>query len=289
MQMVKKACQDFSPTMYKKICEIETQEFIDAPLVKGKVSGAFNCSFKTPKQLYSYIFLNYVGTQRDVETLAHELGHGVHGLLAGEAQGGLQMHAPMAIAETASIFGESLVFEEMLKACQNKKQKLVMLMNKARGFINSVVRQISFSEFEQVCHNARRSGKLTTEDFSHNWLEVCYKFYGKENDVFHYEDMQNLWSYVGHFMRPFYVYAYAYGELFTQSLLAAKDKVTDFENKYVELLQSGNTKTAVELMKPFNLNPEDDDFWHKGIENSLGLWITQAQEIYMEIKDEING
>lgn len=288
MKIVKESYRAFSSKIYDKVVEIEKRRFIDAPLAKGKVSGAFNYSFKHKGVVYSYVFLNFSGTMRDVETLAHELGHAVHGMLAGKTQGILQMHAPTAIAETASIFGESLVFENLLSKVQSKKEKLAMLMNKAKGFINSVVRQISFSEFEHIAHEARRKGKLTTKDFSNNWLKVSRKFYGKEGEIFSYANMDNLWSYIGHFMRPFYVYSYAYGELFTQSLLAARENAgADFTSKYIDLLASGDTKTASELMKPFKLNPEDKDFWNRGIEVSLGAWIKEAKKIYREIKDEL--
>src|SRR5690606_24113439 len=140
--------------------------------------------------------------------------------------------------------------------------------------INTVVRQISFSNFEQRVHMARRRGKLTAEDYNATWMEVTRSFYGEDGDLFTYADTENLWCYVTHFLRPFYVYAYAFGELFTQSLFAVKDRFGDaFETMYLDLLRAGGSKSAVELMEPFELDPRDPAFWRKGIEGSIATWL----------------
>ena len=226
-----------------------------------------------------------MGSVRDVMTLAHELGHSVHGQLAGETQGVLQAQAPMAYAETASIFGEMLTFEYLLSTIKNKKEKLALLLSKANDWINSVNRQISFSEFEQLSHTKRKEGKLSTEDFNKIWLDVTKQMYGKDGEIFKYENMENLWCYVGHFMRPFYVYAYSFGELFTQSLFAIKNEnKKDFEKLYIEMLKSGSTKNAVELMKPFGLDPRKSDFWEKGINISIKKWLDEAESLMKELK-----
>ena len=216
--------------------------------------------------------------------MAHEVGHGVHGMLAAQAQGPLMFRAPMAYAETASIFGEMTTFNYVLARTVSEEQKLALLMEKASDHINTVVRQISFSNFEREIHTQRRRGKLMPEDFNAIWMSVTEAFYGKEGDLFTYEDVGNLWSYVSHFLRPFYVYAYAFGELFTQSLFACKDQFgDDFEPMYLELLRAGGSKNAVELMAPFGLDPRDPDFWRRGIDASITTWLDEAEAISLKM------
>jgi oligoendopeptidase F len=162
---------------------------------------------------------------------------------------------------------------------------LALLMGKLDDFMNTVVRQINFSVFEQTIHDMRKGGKLSVEDFSKVWMDSTIEFYGKDGDVFKYEDMDRMWSYVGHFMRPFYVYAYAFGELFTQSLFAVKDNFGDkFEPMYLDLLRKGGTEGAVDLMKPFGLNPNDPDFWLKGIACSATKWLDEAEVLSKKLK-----
>ncbi len=280
------AYQNFSPTLANLIRDSFKNNRIDAPVYKGKTSGAYNYTMVAEGgKVYTYTFLNYLGTTRDVMTLAHELGHSVHGQLAGAKQGTLQTQAPMAYAETASIFGEMLTFEYMLKHTENKKEKLVLLLSKANDWINSVNRQISFSFFEQIIHEKRKLGKLTNQDFNDAWMKVSKDMYGPEGEVFTYDNMENLWSYVGHFMRPFYVYAYSFGELFTQSLFAVKSQNPEkFEKLYIEMLESGSTKNAVDLMKPFGLNPKKESFWMQGIEVSIKKWLDEAEILIKELK-----
>ena len=286
VDIVLNSYNNFSPTLANLIKDSFKNNRIDAPVYKGKTSGAYNYTvIADGGKVYTWTFLNYMGSVRDVMTLAHELGHSVHGQLAGETQGVLQAQAPMAYAETASIFGEMLTFEYLLSTIKNKKEKLTLLLSKANDWINSVNRQISFSEFEQLSHTKRKEGKLSTEDFNKIWLDVTKQMYGKDGEIFKYENMENLWCYVGHFMRPFYVYAYSFGELFTQSLFAIKNEnKKDFEKLYIEMLKSGSTKNAVDLMKPFGLDPRKSDFWEKGINISIKKWLDEAESLMKELK-----
>ena len=272
----------FSPTLGKLVAEQLNSTRVDAPSYPGKESGAYNYSIETTKGVRSYTLLNYNGSARDVATTAHELGHGVHGLLAGAAQGAMMMQAPMAYAETASIFGEMLTFNYQMSQAKNDREKLALL-GKMSDFLNSVCRQISFSNFEQKCFAARAEGKLTVEQFNQIWADVTTEMYGAEGDVFTYGDTDHLWCYVSHFLRPFYVYAYAFGELLTQSLYAYKDQVPNFEEKYLDLLRAGGTKDAVELLKPFGLDPTDPNFWVQGIRASMGQWMDEAEKLSADL------
>ncbi|MBD5398569.1 M3 family oligoendopeptidase [bacterium] len=286
VDIVINAYNNFSPTLANLIKDSFKNNRIDAPIYKGKTSGAYNYTIVTNGgKVYTWTFLNYLGTVRDVMTLAHELGHSVHGQLAGEAQGVLQTQAPMAYAETASIFGEMLTFEYLLSTIKDKREKLALLLSKANDWLNSVNRQISFSMFEQKAHTKRKEGKLSTEDFNDIWLDVTRQMYGKDGEIFTYKNMENLWCYVSHFMRPFYVYAYSFGELFTQSLFAIKNENKEkFEKLYLEMLKSGSTKNAVELMKPFGLDPTQSDFWKRGIDISIKRWLDEAESLMKDLK-----
>jgi oligoendopeptidase F len=271
----------FSGTLKGLVGEMVERRWVDAPPYNGKTGGAYNISLLMPSgEARAYNFLNYLGSTRDVMTVAHEAGHGAHGMLAANAQGALMFRAPMAYAETASIFGEMTTFRYLLKRAETDEQRLALLMDKCSDHINTVVRQISFSNFEQKIHGLRPQGKLTADDFSAAWMEVTRAFYGEDGDLFAYEHTENLWSYVSHFLRPFYVYAYAFGELFTQSLYAVQDRFGDaFEPMYLDLLRAGGTKGAVELMEPFGLDPRDPSFWREGIAGSVKTWLDEAEAI----------
>jgi oligoendopeptidase F len=271
----------FSPTLRKLVSTMIDRRWIDAPPAPGKVGGAFNYSVCLPGgETRAYNFLNYLGSTRDVVTVAHELGHGVHGLLAGEAQGPLLFRAPMAYAETASIFGEMTTFQFLLANAERDEERLALLMGKANDFLNTVVRQISFSNFERGVHDRRRRGKLTLDELCELWMEVTRAFYGADGDVFTYEHTANLWAYVSHFHRPFYVYAYAFGELFTQSLYTVRERFgAEFEPMYLDMLRAGGSKDAIALMAPFGLDPRDPTFWKRGIAGSVTVWLDQAEEI----------
>ena len=281
VETVLDAYGSFSPTLRDLIATMLDRAWIDAPPYEGKGGGAFNYSILLPSgEPRAYNFLNYMGSPRDVMTTAHEVGHGAHGMLAAEAQGALMFRAPMAYAETASIFGEMTTFQYVLSRTENDEQKLALLMEKSADHVNTVVRQISFSNFERKVHRQRREGKLMVDEFNAAWMEVTHAFYGVPGELFTYENVDNLWSYVTHFMRPFYVYAYAFGELFTQSLYARRDQFgSEFEPMYLDLLRAGGSKNAVDLMAPFGLDPRDPDFWRHGIEASIACWLDDAEEI----------
>ncbi|MDG2278985.1 MAG: M3 family oligoendopeptidase [Pseudomonadales bacterium] len=278
---VLEAYGSFSPTLRDLIAKMLDRQWVDAPPYEGKGGGAFNYSVLLPNgESRAYNFLNYMGSARDVMTMAHEVGHGAHGMLAADTQGALMFRAPMAYAETASIFGEMTTFQYVLSRTTDEKQKLALLMEKSADHVNTVVRQISFSNFERAVHEQRRSGKLMVNDFNAIWLTVTEDFYGKPGELFTYDSVANLWSYVTHFLRPFYVYAYAFGELFTQSLFARRGEFgADFETMYLDLLRAGGSKNAVELMAPFGLDPRDPDFWRQGINSSITTWLDEAEAI----------
>lgn len=289
VETVLSAYASFSPVLRDQVALMFDRSWVDAPPYPGKTGGAFNMAMLLPSgEARAYNFLNYLGSTRDVMTVAHEAGHGAHGMLAARAQGALMFRAPMAYAETASIFGEMTTFRYLLERAETDEQRLALVMSKCADHINTVVRQISFSNFEQRVHLARRQGKLTTDDYNAAWMEVTRAFYGEPGELFTYDDTENLWCYVTHFLRPFYVYAYAFGELFTQSLFAVKDRFgADFEPMYLDLLRAGGSKSAIELMEPFHLDPRDPEFWRKGIEGSVATWLDEAEAISRKMGVEV--
>lgn len=291
MATVLAAYESFSPTLTGIVRGFVSAKRIDAPADKGKRGGAFNSSVVLPgNRPQSFTFLNYLGSNRDVMTLAHELGHGVHGILAGEAQGPLMFHPPIAYCETASVFGEMTTFS-FLK--QNLAEKgdcaalLALITQKIEGMLNTVVRQIGFSNFERRIHGMdaayaewKEPKKLSAEELDALWLLTAKELYGEEGDVFTYENASHLWSYVSHFHRPFYVYSYAFGELLTQSLYARQASLGGrFEPLYLGLLRSGATKNVVELLEPFRLDPTEETFWAEGIGGSLAGMIEEAEKL----------
>ncbi|MCT4553031.1 MAG: M3 family metallopeptidase [Alphaproteobacteria bacterium] len=276
----------FSPKLGKMAEGFFVNEKVDAPAYEGKNGGAFSYSFMLPDNVeQSYVLMNYKGKDRDVSTLAHEIGHSLHGILAERKQGELMHNAPMPYAETASIFGEMLLFDNLIKSENDKKKKLAMLLDKSNDWLNSVLRQISFSEFEIMIHDAREKGELLMEDFNNMYLDATKKYYGEDGEMFDYKHVAPLWSYVHHFRRPFYVYAYAFGELYTQSLFAVKDnfKEGEFEQLYIEMLEKGGTQGAVDLMSPFGLDPRSRDFWVNGVNVSIKQWLDEAEELMKEL------
>lgn len=295
LKTVGDAYRRFSPTLADLVAQMVAERKIDAPAVRGKQGGAFNCSFGLPdNKIASFVFLNYLGSSRDVMTLAHELGHGVHGLLAGKAQGPLMMHAPTAYAETASVFGEMTTFnflKENLAQGGDTKSQLALVMGKIDDMLNTAVRQISFSNFERRLHGMdvtyskwEEPTKLSVPELDEIWLATTKELYGENGDVFTYENMNHMWAYVSHFHRPFYVYGYAFGELLTQSLYAAWPRLGDkFEPLYLDMLRSGSTKNAIELLKPFGLDPTSDTFWVDGINVSLGKMVAEAEELSLKL------
>ncbi len=290
-EIVTTSYQSFSPTLTTIVKSFFTDRRIDAPVVKEKRHGAFNSSHVLPGgKPVSYTLLNYLGSNKDVMTLAHELGHGVHGILAGEAQGPLMYHAPIAYCETASVFGEMTTFsylKDRLTRAGDKHSLLALIMSKIDATINTVVRQIGFSNFERRLHGMNESytkweeaRKRSVEELDAIWLRTAQELYGPEGEVFTYENCEHLWSYVPHFHSPFYVYGYAFGELLTQSLFAARERLgARFEPLYLDLLRSGSTKNVIELLEPFGLDARSETFWNDGITVSLGALIEEAEEM----------
>jgi oligoendopeptidase F len=289
--IVKGSYESFSPTLTSLVKSFFADRRIDVPVAKEKRSGAFNSSHVLPGgKPVSFTLMNYLGSNRDVMTLAHELGHGVHGILAGEAQGPLMFHAPIAYCETASVFGEMTTFtflKERLIRAGDKKSLLALIMAKIDSTINTVVRQIGFSNFERRLHGMDETYTTWSEPKKHSveeldaiWLETAQELYGKEGEIFTYENSEHLWAYIPHFHSPFYVYGYAFGELLTQSLYAQRQRLgAKFEPLYLDLLRSGATKDVVELLAPFGLDARNEAFWKDGITVSLGALIEEAEEL----------
>ncbi len=291
MEIVLAAYRSFSPTLAGLIEETVERKHIDAPALPGKRGGAFNSSAVLPNgKTAAFTFLNFLGAGDDVMTVAHELGHGVHGLLAGEAQGPLLQDTSVALAETASVFGEMTAFNYLKTELTKKGERepiLALVMNKIDGMMNTVVRQIGFSNFERRLHGWdpntgtwKGVRKLSVEEIDALWLETVYELYGQPGEVFTYENAEHLWAYVNHFHRPFYVYGYAFGELLTQSLYAVRPRFGDrFEPLYLDMLRAGGSKDVVALLEPFGLNPIDPSFWAEGIKISLEAMIDEAEQL----------
>ena len=203
--------------------------------------------------------LNYLGKARDVMTLAHELGHGVHQVLAAD-QGPLMASTPLTLAETASVFGEMLTFRSLLNATTDKKARFALLAGKVEDMLNTVVRQISFYTFERKVHTARRSGELRSEELNQMWVDVSTESLGPS--VILNEGYENFWSYIPHFIHaPFYVYAYAFGDCLVNSLYAQYQKSEDgFAERYLDLLRAGGSKHHSELLQPFGLDAKGPRF-----------------------------
>src|SRR5580704_15671057 len=289
--IVTNSYESFSPTLTTVVKSFFADRRIDVPVVKEKRSGAFNSSHVLPGgKPVSFTLMNYLGSNRDVMTLAHELGHGVHGILAGEAQGPLMFHAPIAYCETASVFGEMTTFtflKNRLVRSGDNSSLLALIMAKIDSTINTVVRQIGFSNFERRLHGMDESYavwkeplKRSVEELDAIWLKTAQELYGKQGEIFTYENSEHLWAYIPHFHSPFYVYGYAFGELLTQSLFAQRQRLgAKFEPLYLDLLRSGATKDVVELLAPFGLDARNEAFWRDGITVSLGALIEEAEQL----------
>ena len=238
------------------------ERWIDAPPRAGKSPGAF--SHSTVPCVHPYVLLNYHGKSRDVMTLAHELGHGVHQVLAGD-QGALMSNTPLTLAETASVFGEMLTFRSLVDRETDPKRKRSLLAGKVEDMINTVVRQIAFYEFERRVHAQRRSGELSAEQLGDIWMDVQVESLGP---AIRFDDRYRVfWTYIPHFIHsPFYVYAYAFGDCLVNSLYAVyQDSGPEFAGKYLDMLRAGGTKRHKELLAPFGLDAGDPAFWHKGL------------------------
>ena len=267
-KLVTGAYTNFDSRMSDLITPFFNEGWIDAGVKPGKAPGAF--AHPTVTDVHPYIMLNYLGKPRDVMTLAHELGHGVHQVLA-SSQGQMLSSTPLTLAETASVFGEMLTFQQMLDQSCDKNERKVLLANKVEDMINTVVRQIAFYDFECKLHNARRSGELTPSDINSLWMSVQSESLGP---AFEFVDgYETFWSYIPHFVHsPFYVYAYAFGDGLVNALYATyKENPKGFEDKYFNLLSAGGSKHHKELLKPFDLDASDPKFWTKGLSMISGM------------------
>ena len=253
---------DFDPKMAELAQPFFTKGWIDAPVKPGKAPGAF--AHPTVTTVHPYVMLNYLGKPRDVMTLAHELGHGVHQVLAAE-QGEFLSSTPLTLAETASVFGEMLTFRKLLDGAATKEERKVLLAGKVEDMINTVVRQIAFYDFECKLHAARAEGELTPDDINALWMSVQAESLG---DVFDFADgYETFWAYIPHFVHsPFYVYAYAFGDGLVNALYAVYEEGdADFQAKYFDMLKAGGSKHHKELLAPFGLDASDPAFWNKGL------------------------
>ncbi|WP_370632891.1 M3 family oligoendopeptidase [Hasllibacter sp. MH4015] len=265
-RVVSEAYAAFDPRMEELARPFFTDGWIDAGVKEGKAPGAF--AHPTVSEVHPYVMLNYLGKPRDVMTLAHELGHGVHQRLAA-GQGELLSSTPLTLAETASVFGEMLTFRKMLAEAKDDAARKVMLAGKVEDMINTVVRQIAFYDFECKLHDARRAGELTVDDINALWMSVQGESLGP---VFNFMDgYETFWAYIPHFVHsPFYVYAYAFGDGLVNALYAvyaegAANGETGFEEKYFDMLKAGGSKHHKELLEPFGLDASDPAFWDKGL------------------------
>ncbi|MBX9760657.1 MAG: M3 family oligoendopeptidase, partial [Beijerinckiaceae bacterium] len=260
-QLVLSAYGDFSPKLADIARRFFDDRWIDAPVRPGKAPGAF--AHPTVPSVHPYVLLNYQGKPRDVMTLAHELGHGVHQVLAAP-NGALMAPTPLTLAETASVFGEMLTFRSLL-ASSGPAQRRAMLAAKVEDMLNTVVRQIAFYSFERKLHTQRREGELTAEQISELWMSVQGESLGPSIRLG--PGYETYWAYVPHFVHsPFYVYAYAFGDCLVNSLYGVYQNAAEgFQDKYFALLSAGGSKSYTELLAPFGLDARDPGFWQIGL------------------------
>ena len=266
--MVLTAYGAFSPEMAGIAKRFFTDRWIDAPVRPGKAPGAF--SHPTTPSAHPYVLMNYQGKPRDVMTLAHELGHGVHQVLAAK-NGALMAPTPLTLAETASVFGEMLTFKRLLAQTKSAKQRQALLAGKVEDMINTVVRQIAFYSFERAVHLERRNGELTAERIGQLWMSVQTESLGPAIEI--KPGYENFWMYIPHFIHsPFYVYAYAFGDCLVNSLYAVYENAQEgFAERYLAMLAAGGTKHYSELLAPFGLDAKDPTFWDGGLSVIAGM------------------
>ena len=274
-QIVSDAYSNFDKRAGNIVNKFFDNSWIHAPVIPGKSPGAFAAS--TVPSVHPFILVNYQGKARDIATLAHELGHGIHQYLAGKKQTYFNSSTPLTLAETASVFGEMLTFKSLLSITKKENERKGLLANKVEDMLNTVVRQIAFFEFEKRIHDQRKIKELSVNEICKIWIDVQKQSLGpsiKFNDDYKY-----FWSYIPHFIHsPFYVYAYAFGDCLVNSLFNVyESKLPKFEDKYITLLESGGSNTYDKLLKPFGLNPKKKDFWQKGV-NVIESLIDQLEE-----------
>ncbi|MGR3322559.1 MAG: M3 family oligoendopeptidase, partial [Pseudooceanicola sp.] len=261
-ETVMNAYASFDPRMADLAAPFFDKGWIDAGVKPGKAPGAF--AHPTVTDVHPYVMLNYLGKPRDVMTLAHELGHGVHQVLAAD-QGEMLSSTPLTLAETASVFGEMLTFRRLLAHAKDDAEKKTLLAGKVEDMINTVVRQIAFYDFECKLHEARRGGELTPDDINALWMSVQAESLGPAFDFM--DGYETFWAYIPHFVHsPFYVYAYAFGDGLVNALYAVYEEDPDgFEDRYFEMLRAGGSKHHKDLLAPFGLDASDPAFWNKGL------------------------
>jgi oligoendopeptidase F len=265
---VRAAYGAFSPELERIAAPFFEKPWIDAALRPGKASGAF--AHPTVPSAHPYLLLNYHGRARDVMTLAHELGHGVHQVLAAQ-QGYLMSSTPLTLAETASVFGEMLTFRAVLDAESDPRRRRTLLAGKVEDMLNTVVRQIAFYRFETLMHDERRKGELSHERIGEMWMQIQTESLGPAFEFT--PDYSVYWAYIPHFVHtPFYVYAYAFGDCLVNALYGVfQDGHPRFQEKYLEMLRAGGTKRHKELLAPFGLDASDPAFWNKGLDVIAGF------------------
>jgi oligoendopeptidase F len=265
----------FSPKMAAIAERFFSERWIDAPVRPGKAPGAF--AHPTVPSAHPYVLLNYQGKLRDVMTLAHELGHGVHQVLAAP-NGALMAPTPLTLAETASVFGEMLTFKKLLAATRDNKELKAMLAAKVEDMINTVVRQIAFYTFERAVHTERKNGELTAERIGELWLDVQRESLGPAIEL--KPGYETFWAYIPHFVHsPFYVYAYAFGDCLVNSLYAVYEHAAaGFAERYLAMLSAGGTKHHSELLAPFGLDARDPKFWQGGL-GVIERMISELEEL----------
>ena len=279
--MVLEAYGDFHPRMESIATEFFDKKWIDAAIRPGKRGGAYSAS--TVTNVHPYVFMNFDGQLRDVQTLAHELGHGVHQYLS-RKQGELQSSTPLTTAETASVFGEMLVFNKLMNNIDDPKEKLALLVSKIDDTIATVFRQISMNRFENRIHTARREeGELTTEDFSRHWVETQNDLYGDSVTIT--DEYKLWWCYIPHFLHtPGYVYAYAFGELLVLALYDAyKNQKNGFSDRYIDLLEAGGSDWPHNIVGKMDIDIRDAGFWNRGLDLFESM-IDQAEELAESLK-----
>ena len=272
-RIVLDAYDAFDPKMSALADQFFVGNWIDAAPRAGKSSGAF--SHPVVPSVHPYILMNFHGKSRDVMTLAHELGHGVHQLLAGP-QGQLMSDTPLTLAETASVFGEMLTFQSLLERETDPMRRRIMLAGKIEDMLNTVVRQVAFHEFEREVHDERASGELSADRLGEIWMKIQKESLGP---VFRFDpEYRHYWAYIPHFIHaPFYVYAYAFGDCLVNSLYDVyQSGHPDFRKKYTAMLSAGGTKRHGALLKPFGLNAADPAFWQRGL-NMVSGFIDELQ------------
>lgn len=275
-EMVLEAYRDFHPQMSAIAGEFFEKNWIDAAIKPGKRGGAYSAS--TVTSVHPYVFMNFDGKLRDVQTLAHELGHGVHQYLS-RKQGELQSSTPLTTAETASVFGEMLVFNKLMNRLDDPSEKLALLVSKIDDTIATVFRQISMNRFEDKIHTARREqGELSKEQFSEYWIETQKDLYG--DSVRLTDEYKIWWSYIPHFLHtPGYVYAYAFGELLVLALYDSyKTQKNGFSEKYLSLLEAGGSDWPHNLVSTMGFDIKDKNFWSRGLDIFEGM-VKEAEEL----------